>query len=236
MSEKSNDKNYINSRSEHLRKPTDTVKEIAEQLGIDPDLLTIAFKMHDEGHAYIGTPSALKEETKMKKTEKLENFIKYYEYLVENNFMIQKGISIAGYPEASLLPQYKERITTGMYAEKIPMMTPGIDRFSILEGEYIPMGEQVNAVHEAIDLLKKIKALRKELGIKETPLKGEEEILSAIGHTRESSWNSRRVELSEIYEVAKEGRTGSKEEAMNAVTTSKDEPTIENDGQSHDDE
>lgn len=231
MSEKSNDKNYINSRSEHLRKPTDTVKEIAEQLGIDPDLLTIAFKMHDEGHAYIGTTSALKEETKTKKTEKLENFIKYYEYLVENNFMIQKGISIARYPEAS-----KERITTGMYAEKIPMMTRGIDRFSILEGEYIPIGEQVNAVHEAINLLKKIKALRKELGIKETPLKGEEEILSAIGHTRESSWNSRRVELSEIYEVAKEGRTGSKEEAMNAVTTLKDEPTIENDGQSHDDE
>lgn len=104
MSEKSNDKNNINSRSEHLRKPTDTVKEIAEQLGIDPDLLTIAFKMHDEGHAYIGTTSP------------------------------------------------------------------------------------------------------------------------------------RPVELGEIRKVAEEGRTGSKEEAMNAVTTSKDEPTIENDGQSHDDE
>lgn len=67
MSEKSNDKNNINSRSEHLRNTTDTVKEIAEQLGIDPDLLTLKFsflfdKMHDAVPPYIETTSALKKE------------------------------------------------------------------------------------------------------------------------------------------------------------------------------
>lgn len=69
MSEKSNDKNNINSRSEHLRNTTDIVKEIAEQSGIDPDLLTRKFKMHDAGYPNIETTSALKKERKVTSEE-----------------------------------------------------------------------------------------------------------------------------------------------------------------------
>ena len=48
--------------------------------------------------------------------------------------------------------------------------------------------------------------------------------------------SEREVSTSEIGEVAKGVTLGSTTKAMNAVTNSKDEPVIENDGQSHEDE
>lgn len=48
--------------------------------------------------------------------------------------------------------------------------------------------------------------------------------------------SEREVSTSEIGEVARGVTLGNTTKAMNAVTNSKDEPVIENDGQSHDDE
>ena len=189
----------------------------------------------------------------MKKPERLQALIKSYEYLVENNFMIPKGIGIGngGYPKERVLPQDKEKITTGMYAEKRPMMLSGTDKFVILEGEYLPTGEQLNATREAIDLLYQIKALREELGIEATPLKGETEILSEIEKAKNQARrfgsddgvsklvsafkeNSRTVDVSEIKEVAEGERIESKNGAINAITSPEEEKNKE--GQSHNDE
>ncbi len=190
----------------------------------------------------------------MKKPERLQALIKSYEYLVENNFMIPKGIGIGngGYPKERVLPQDKEKITTGMYAEKRPMMLSGTDKFVILEGEYLPTGEQLNAAREAIDLLYQIKALREELGIEGTPLKRETEILSEIEKAKtearrfDSDYgvsklisafkeaNTRTVDVSEIKEVAEGERIESKNGAINAVTSPEEEKNKE--GQSHNDE
>ena len=59
--------------------------------------------------------------------------------------------------------------------------------------------------------------------------------LNSEGKSKAKKSNKREVTTDEIGEVAKKV-TLETTKAMDAVTTAKDEPIIENDGQSHDDE
>ena len=164
----------------------------------------------------------------MTKIDRLNQLIKNYEYLVDNDFIVPRGIGLR--PDDERLSRSEGEISTGIFAEKIPTMS-GIERFTIIEGEYIPTGEQMHAYEEAIKLFDEIKALRKELEIEDTPLKGEEEILLARKKTKEVS---RPVTLDKIKALVERETETSKNDAMNAVTNPENEKNQE--GQTHDDE